>query len=585
MEFWIIHSIFIIICGIVAYKKHRNIIGWMACATLLSWIALVILIFLPALPGTSPEIVKVKEFFGWVRNVFGKTKGPREVKRQKPRAGSKKSKVAFRYPDEIFTYEKNAFQVLGILPKQATVRAITKRENELTNLIKAGLPIKDYIPDYCPVPWSEAKPATETDISNAHSRLQDNVKRMKEELFWFNIDETDEVYKCLREGDFGRGMNLWDSAKECDSQYTAAQALHNLAVLKHALVLKQEKNLTTNPGMTAEQIARWKEVFELWRNVHFNDTFWEYIQERAVILDDHRVHVEHLRKTLPYLILKINLEIAIAAFRQKFSEYSKQHMSLIQNSGFDSKHTEKVLKEFFNHFIRELNMIRQELEGHPKNIERAELYEEYESHIEAVRNSSTDSAKNDAIREAIAKKDKIIELAPKVINQYIPSIKRAREIKKQVDHFGGCSYIKTELEEILSIPYKQIRRDLETAIEKFILVRDEISNYANFLIEEWNKRVNDYWASADKREIKRLFEDNALKLIGVRSARNECAEIVKSGKEMFKLIVDLCCDDERRRQIKSDIESLDRQNRDIGEALSKLEAWVNNNLNTLRQSF
>ncbi len=585
--FWIINPFFSIICGIVAYKKHRNVIGWMLCGIILSWIALIILIFLPKLSESSQDKNNERRLSRLFQNIIGKIKDRRLKQVRKPKVG-RKPKVIFRPPEEIFTYERNAFQVLGILPKQATVRTITKRESELTNWIKAGFPVKDY-PGYCAVPWPESMPITEMDISNAHLRLQDNLKRIKEELFWLRIDdEADKAYQCLIQGDFESGANLWNSARGSNSQYAAAQALHNLTVLRHAIVLNQEKTLTGNPGMNGDQIDNWKQVFELWKGIQLNDKCWDYLQERVVYLDDHRIHVERLRKTLPYMVLKINLEIASAALRQEFLEYSKQHMSLIKNSGFDFKDVTKIEKDFLNYFIKELKMIRQEMEDHPKNTERSDLYKRYESHIEDARNLSSDAAKSDAIKKAVALKDEIVKLSPVIIKEYIPHIKRAKEVKKRVDYFEGCSHIKTEIEEIMSIPDKQIKKDFNTATDRFISLRDEIFNHAQYLIGEWDKIGNNYFASEAKREIKGLFEENARKLKDARKALSGASDIAKKGKEMFILMDDLCCDEGRRKQINYDIEWLDKQNRDIGDAVSnlgKLETSINNSLNIMRQSY
>ena len=285
------------------------------------------------------------------------------------------------------------------------------------------------------------------------------------------------------------------------------------------------------------------------------------------------------------MVLKINLEIANAALRQELFEYSKQHISLIKNSGFDFKDVTKIEKEFFNYFVRELKMKREELENHPKNTERSDLYKSYESHIENARNLSSDSAKNDAIKKAVAVKDEIVKLAPVSIKEYIPYIKRVKEVKKRVDYFDGCSHIKAELEEIMAIPDKQIKKDFNIATDRFYTLAKEISNYANYLIAEWNKRVNDVFASAAKKEIKGLFEENARKLREAKEVLNRATEIAKEGKEMFSLMEDLCCDETCRKQIKNDIEGLDKQKRDLSETFPKLETWINRNLNTFRQSY
>jgi len=42
---------------------------------------------------------------------------------------------------------------------------------------------------------------------------------------------------------------------------TGGNAKHNLAVLMHACVLNQEKNIASNPGMGSSQMDSWKKVF------------------------------------------------------------------------------------------------------------------------------------------------------------------------------------------------------------------------------------------------------------------------------------------------------------------------------------
>jgi hypothetical protein len=302
---------------------------------------------------------------------------------EKSKVAQKRRKAIFRFPDVVHIYQKNAFQVLGLVPQKATIRMIARRKNDLSALISSDLPPKEHLQDFWAILWPGAGQTTEADINNAYSRLQDNLNRIKEELFWFHFGENkDEAFGYLLEGDFQRGRELWEAKKEQKPKsYDSALALHNLAVLEHALVLTEEITNTGNPGLSNSQIDNWKKIFALWRAVRENHKCWDYFKQRIIYLNDPRIndrYVRRLRSDLSGAVLKVNLELARAASAQKMFEYAKQHLDLIRNSGFDSKDISKMVEAFFAIFVRDLKAIRQDLESQPNDRERYELYEEYE---------------------------------------------------------------------------------------------------------------------------------------------------------------------------------------------------------------
>ncbi len=128
-----------------------------------------------------------------------------------------KSKTTIRFPEDVFMYEKNGFQVLGLIPYKADkIRQLTKRKDELSALIKASLQPKDHLKEnYYAVPWPGIKSTSESDINNAYSRLQDAPTRIKEELFWFHLEEDNiEPFNCLLTGNFNEGRRQWESKKD-----------------------------------------------------------------------------------------------------------------------------------------------------------------------------------------------------------------------------------------------------------------------------------------------------------------------------------------------------------------------------------
>ena len=97
MGIWVVHLLFSIGCGIIAYYKNRNVLAWTIGGFILSVAAFLILIFLPKLNDTVDFNKKD------LRSAFKKFKV----------GVIRKPKKTFKFPGAAFTYEKNAFQILG----------------------------------------------------------------------------------------------------------------------------------------------------------------------------------------------------------------------------------------------------------------------------------------------------------------------------------------------------------------------------------------------------------------------------------------------------------------------------------------
>ena len=167
--------------------------------------------------------------------------------------------------------------------------------------------------------------------------------------------------------------------------------------------------------------------------------------------------------------------------------------------------------------------------------------------------------------------------------EYVLCLEKAAKVKEYVAEFDGFLYIKREVEEIVAIPTKKVKNELALAIDVVIKIRDEISDMANLLIGKWNDEVNPYSDFALGLIIIEKFKENAGKLEDLKAAVKEATDIAKKGKKIIEKMEGLYCDEKEKNQIKSDIDWIDNQRKELGEVVGPLAGWINRNLNTMRQ--
>jgi len=138
--------------------------------------------------------------------LFKKGKKARRIRK------TKEAHTKFKFPEIVDFYINNSFQILGLIPHKVNARSIHKRKNELVALIKADLPPREHLKDYYSISWPDIGQTTESGLTNAYVRLQDTLKRIEEELFWFHLEEDKmEPFECLLKGDLKKGQELWET--------------------------------------------------------------------------------------------------------------------------------------------------------------------------------------------------------------------------------------------------------------------------------------------------------------------------------------------------------------------------------------
>ncbi len=192
-------------------------------------------------------------------------------------------------------------------------------------------------------------------------------------------------------------------------------------------------------------------------------------------------------------------------------------------------------------------MIIQNLESQSNNKERKELYKEYEFALE-----------------------------------------KATKIKDHVDKLEGNQYIKREIDKIITIITKQIKKDLNNAIDRTITIINEIREIANFLIKKYNEEASSSSLSLEKvyliGVIKKKFEENAKKIRHLKKEVSEAVDITEKGKKIFKEMKKLGYDNEYSKKINDDIKWLNKNREELDEVVKSIEEWINRNLKTLREN-
>ncbi len=264
------------------------------------------------------------------------------------------------HPDDILRdvatpqlYRANAFRVLGL---SVTVDGteMSRQQKKLKVQEKlGGAASQNHSGDLVLMPPPDAE-----ELRKAGQRLHDMQSRIVDELFWFwpadhDNGDADAAYKAACEGRLRDADQLWYEQKEQPA--AEAVAVHNLAVLHHALALDIEHaslngnagEAPADPKVQARRDKYWAVALEHWATFADNEPGWSYILSRAEALDDPRLtsgFVRRLRHSLPEAILSINLNLAVRAAKRGDVDEANRHLLYVRGSGFDRHLTDSLLE-------------------------------------------------------------------------------------------------------------------------------------------------------------------------------------------------------------------------------------------------
>ncbi|WP_210582273.1 hypothetical protein [Streptomyces sp. GESEQ-4] len=226
-------------------------------------------------------------------------------------------------------YRRNGFRVSG-LAVTATPRAVRRRVSEVRAAEALGAEraggsageARWLAPD--PVPDHIA-------VREALRRLEDPVRRVVDEFFWFwPLAKTDGT-------ELARARKVWtrlagsaDASADPPAPSPRSIAVHNLAVLHHAEALEAKAFLGAGTLRTL-----WERAYLYWRLVLADDGCWRWLDERIRVLDDPRLRTVDgtaFREALPAVLFDLHAQVAVDAARQRGGEeVARQHVTLMRS--------------------------------------------------------------------------------------------------------------------------------------------------------------------------------------------------------------------------------------------------------------
>lgn len=290
----------------------------------------------------------------------------------------------------MYRYQNNAFRVVG-LTSEATLKEITQRVNEIR--VKKSLEIDvSYELDFN---WMGEVDRSEQNVINALQRLENPISRLKEELFWFWIDEDAdrEALDCLRKGDRQSAHEIWKSVIASDiHEDEKVSALVNQMILSHSSVIGREADLRYKEDIYTKGVCpkcsmqfgheyrfciecgnKLKEVRvensstkkrnvslseNHWTNWRFainrisliaeNESFWERTKEKAEKINDPRLstnRIQEIRDNFLSDIASPNFRFLSQSLVSKDYERTKQHAALLNGSSFAYEYLRKGFNE------------------------------------------------------------------------------------------------------------------------------------------------------------------------------------------------------------------------------------------------
>jgi hypothetical protein len=239
-------------------------------------------------------------------------------------------------------YRRNAFRLSG-LRVDANTREIRRRGDELRALARLGTTT-----DTRPRPLPLDPPADLASVEDALQALRNPERRLIDELFWFWPGPEDPTgLAWLADGDLEAAATQWQErmAAARQNRFSAAVALHNLAVLYHAQALDLEF-----AGDGADAAGLWTEAYSHWHAVTEVDECWQWLDGRIRELDDPRLAgraTDDLRAALPSALLSINATLAVRALDPGEQARQRRHRQLetIEDAPFPDEAIDEALEK------------------------------------------------------------------------------------------------------------------------------------------------------------------------------------------------------------------------------------------------
>ncbi len=189
-------------------------------------------------------------------------------------------------------------------------------------------------------------------------RNQDPLHRLINELFWFwpeNFGDSasDEGLALLKADQIEAAIGHW---KKGELETENHISTHNLALLYQFLALQIDKIVVENKTPLEKQtkdaktaMKYWQESFSRWQLLSRLDGFRYFLKMRIRDYNDPRLPedaTEWVQEQIPSIVLSINMHLILNAVDAGMVEHVAQQWNTINNSKFDEKQINGVIKIF-----------------------------------------------------------------------------------------------------------------------------------------------------------------------------------------------------------------------------------------------
>jgi hypothetical protein len=240
-------------------------------------------------------------------------------------------------------YRHNAFRISG-LPVTAAPRAVRRRVSEVRAAEALG---SEQTGGPASGEWLPPDPAPDhIAVREALRRLEDPVRRVVDEFFWFwplPESEGTELTRARKAWERLAGSGSGSRTGAATDPGARSIAVHNLAVLHHAEALEAKAFYGA-----AGRRTLWERAYRYWRLVLEDEGCWHWLDERIRVLDDPRlrtVDATAFREALPAVLLDLHAQLAMdAARRQAGEDAARQHVSLMHGFAADDGVVDAALR-------------------------------------------------------------------------------------------------------------------------------------------------------------------------------------------------------------------------------------------------
>ncbi len=271
-------------------------------------------------------------------------------------------------------YQNNAFRVLGLLTN-ATTSQIVARANEIK--VKKSVNFDGgYEHDFV---WLGPLDRSEENIASAVQRLEDPVRRIKQELSWFWLQsECDaQAVQALCDSRFQVAFDIWLKAGglTVDQLYEpkifalttseALTALHNLFVLFQSILLRNElisqdeqvivlfENMSKSP-------ENWAVVLRIFNFLHANENFWDVVKKRIDGMQDRRVQnisMDEIKESALNNALSAHFFLMTKALGNRDLSILDKHIEILENADMPVDLYKSGLNAVLNSRIESINLL------------------------------------------------------------------------------------------------------------------------------------------------------------------------------------------------------------------------------------